>query len=273
MLQLPWHQGRALYYLEIFQTQEIGLTSITESIALLKRNNTLLKRNNISFPRNPLRTHVDSISQIFNDVILQVYDKNMVNIICFEKILAEKIAIFKPNLTLYTDESFQNRATSFALVKRSAAGYEVIRELQLSDNTVIFIAEIVAIIPAISYSRSMNQSSVIFTYSLCTTTALRKKKERNGLYNKILQQKLEPILIHWIPPHIEMQGNEHADKAAIKTINIIQFDKAPCFPKAITNPFRISRKEQNPMSVRPRYNLTWTRNHWTVSLIVRMDSF
>ena len=173
-------------------------------------------------------------------------------------------------MTLYTDGSFQNGATSFVLVKSTAAGYEAIRELRLPDNTGIFIAEIAAIETAISYSKSMNQRSVICTDSLRATMALGKN--RNGLYNNILQQKLkQPILILWIPSHIGVQGNVQADNAAKRAVNITQLYKALCFSKAITNSFRISRKAQNPMCIGPRYNPTLTRNQCVTLTHLRAD--
>lgn len=174
--------------------------------------------------------------------------------------LEERISVHSPNTTLYTDGSYRNGRTSYAIVEQiSPTIFEGIRQARLPDNSGIFIAEIAAIRCAIKFSVEQKKKTLICTDSLSATRALMKNNNR--AYNDMLyHDNNSNIVILWIPSHIGIQGNECADNAARGALDLPEVTETPCFPKALSNPFKAILRQQNPTSRRPKYNENLSRS-------------
>ena len=75
--------------------------------------------------------------------------------IVFKKLFEEKLANIQPNTILYTDGSFSNNTTSYAIVKQEET-FSNIKSARLADHSGIFAAEISAIRNAIQLAPTTN---------------------------------------------------------------------------------------------------------------------
>lgn len=67
-------------------------------------------------------------------------------------------------------------------------------------------------------------------------------------------------MVMWVPSHIGISGNEHADSGAKRALNHTQITEIPCFPNAMTKPFRNIPQLQNSTTGRPKYNENLSRS-------------
>lgn len=99
-------------------------------------------------------------------------------------------------------------------------------------------AEIAAVRNAIRYSIEHGGKCLICTDSLSSVKALINNN--NGAFDDFLyyENSRTEIMVMWVPSHIGISGNEHADSGAKRALNHTQITEIPCFPNAMTKPFR-----------------------------------
>lgn len=199
----------------------------------------LSKKYNLPLPKKPTLTFSSNIT-VSIDAQLAAFSKSKSNPQCFKQMFAEKKSTISPDLVLYTDGSFQDGATSYALVEQtSTTGFTVIKQGLLPMFTGIFTAELTAINEALTYAIEQNCKTLICTDSLSVVNALSKNKK--GLYNNILMRpcSYQQVTLLWIPSHIGIPGNENADLAAKQAFLKPLVYEVPFFPKIITNTFKM----------------------------------
>ena len=107
----------------------------------------LLKDANIYFSTKPIT--FKGSGTLYVDDSLKIYKKDYTNPTVFKKLFEEKLANIQPNTILYTDGSFSNNTTSYAIVKQEET-FLNIKSARLPDHSGIFAAEISAIRNAIN---------------------------------------------------------------------------------------------------------------------------
>jgi len=135
-----------------------------------------------------------------------------------------RIGLYDHSLKIYTDASkTSDNRTSAAFYVPEVKLEENVR---LSDNLTNFAAELVAILLALEWVHSEQNTDkvklvTIFSDSLSAIDALEIGRSvcRPNLVNKILHVLAEipndrPITFVWIPSHIGIQGNEIVDRLA-----------------------------------------------------------
>ena len=138
---------------------------------------------------------------------------------CKQIFLKLKNSKYKHHVMIYTDGSKGNNKTGCAYVVNGHA-YRV----RLTKYTSIFSAELYAVLLAIKHiSRSRKTKFVIFCDSLSVLESIKSNKNKNSLNIKINQLlnsiTNKTIVFEWIPSHVDIQGNELADKAAKESLN------------------------------------------------------
>lgn len=101
---------------------------------------------------------------------------------------------------------------------------------RLNQNFTIMNAELVGIIEAIEYAISMNEFKiVIFTDSQSSCSMLNNNRQKdnyliNHLYTILHLNNIQEVIIQWIPGHIDIVGNDRADRAAKLGINRLEIE-------------------------------------------------
>ena len=116
---------------------------------------------------------------------------------------------------MYTDGSVIDECTGCGITSKLLD-----QQYHLSNNTSIFSAELFAILRAVETTH--NDINTIFTDSLSALQELKKQYSNNTIAQKIQDKILESTKtfnIIWIPSHIGINGNEHADLLAKDAIN------------------------------------------------------
>jgi len=133
---------------------------------------------------------------------------------------------YKDYLHFYTDGSKKEAATSAALVTES----NVFR-CRLTDNASIFSAEARALQMALNAIRINNRNKfVIFTDSRSVLESLEHKRVDNPMILDLLETYQElvdngkEIVFCWVPSHVDIKGNEKADRAAKEALELIPSD-------------------------------------------------
>lgn len=70
----------------------------------------------------------------------------------FIKLFSETVAKFSPEITLYTDGSYYEGATSFAVVRQFSTNFNTIKQSLLPFNSGVFHADLAAIHSAVKYA-------------------------------------------------------------------------------------------------------------------------
>lgn len=219
-----------LFWDVIKSKQDKNLSAIGKILFLLKEFNILL-------PSQPHKRS-STFTKIKVDTSLASWNKAQTNPALFKCLVKEKIQDFSPELVLYTDGSFQNGITSYAVIQ-FAAGQECLKIKQsiLPPFSGIFSAEVAAINTAVNYTAQKDKKTVICTDSLSAVKAIQHNT--TSLYNHIRNIAVsKPILLLWIPSHIGIEGNELADKYAKEATKMVLITEVPCLPQVITNPFK-----------------------------------
>lgn len=117
---------------------------------------------------------------------------------------------------IYTDGSKDGSKVGLGLVSGNVTFSE-----RLPDRCSIYTAELTAILRALEYIENTNaQKAVICTDSLSAVTAFEHLSIDNPLiqlilvlHNSLVEQGFN-VVFCWVPGHMDISGNEKADKAA-----------------------------------------------------------
>ncbi|GBO98716.1 hypothetical protein EVAR_73087_1, partial [Eumeta japonica] len=52
------------------------------------------------------------------------------------------------------------------------------------------------------------------------------------------------IILLWVPSHMEIIGNEHADVGAREALELLEVAEVPCFARALSGPFRYRQNNE-----------------------------
>ena len=96
---------------------------------------------------------------------------------------------------------------------------------KLRDNTSIYSCELYAIYSAITFASTLPQKFIILTDSLSAVESLKTPhNSKHSLVQKISSYihdlPSNKIIIHWIPSHVEIPGNEKADRLAKNSLKL-----------------------------------------------------
>ncbi len=125
--------------------------------------------------------------------------------------------------TIYTDGS-KDEERAGAAVYTNVETYSC----RLPDGATVFSAELKALLLALEHIRkSQNDKFIIFSDSLSALQALQGCDFRNSLlmfflkeYKELTEDHQKTIILCWIPSHIGIPGNEAADKAAKRALDL-----------------------------------------------------
>ena len=133
---------------------------------------------------------------------------------------------------IYTDGSKCGEKVGSAMVHKND-----IRAYHLPDNTSVYVAELFAILQALKYIKLKSLKKVfICTDSLSALMALRSGEMSffvttiRELYNKLHQHNFD-IQFLWVPSHVGITGNEHADREAKSAIALENTTPVKLSPK------------------------------------------
>ncbi|MCU7800748.1 MAG: reverse transcriptase-like protein [gamma proteobacterium symbiont of Lucinoma myriamae] len=129
---------------------------------------------------------------------------------------------FPNHITIYTDGSKQDDKVACATVSSLFTDH-----LRLPDGSSIFSAEAKAIDLAINQiSNQEDEKFIIFSDSLSVLTSLKNPKHPNPIIQQIFRKYFhlssKEIIFCWIPSHVNIQGNEMADKEAKMALNLVE---------------------------------------------------
>ena len=158
------------------------------------------------------------------------------------------------HFAIYTDGSKSQMGVGYAAIS-------INKKLQYSmpDKASIFTAELSAIWSAIEIIKEQPpQKFVIFSDSRSAIEALQNYLPKNSLVQQIkyefhkLYEKYKNVEICWIPAHIDIKGNEEADKAAKAAINMTRSkinvpvsDFIPTLKQNILNKWQVMWNEED----------------------------
>ncbi|XP_017472708.1 PREDICTED: uncharacterized protein LOC108363750 isoform X2 [Rhagoletis zephyria] len=115
---------------------------------------------------------------------------------------------------IFTDGSKSEHNTAFAVVKENG---DLIYGGSLPLYASIYTAEAVAILKAIDYAVIKKGKFAIFSDSFSVIESIKNIYNDNQIASQIRDQLIkhaDKIKIVWIPSHVGIKGNEHADLAA-----------------------------------------------------------
>lgn len=148
-----------------------------------------------------------------------------------QKITVQKLIHedYASHYKLFTDGSKTNEGVGYGIYdyeNRTSFSYK------LNQNFTIMNAELVGIIEALEYAITIGQYKVvILTDSQSGCMALLDNNRENYLvqffYNLVHYNQFQEIIIQWIPGHVDVTGNERADKAAKLGINKFKTERYP----------------------------------------------
>ena len=123
---------------------------------------------------------------------------------------------------IYTDGSKDGEKVGCAFTSGSHSS-----SLRIPDGSPVFTAEAKAIDLALDFINncSLYDKFVIFSDSLSVLKALNHTSSRNTQIQKVLEKhheiaKTNEIIFCWLPSHINITGNETADRKAKEALNL-----------------------------------------------------
>jgi len=129
---------------------------------------------------------------------------------------------YKGFCQLYTDGSLMESRVACAVVSRTSC-----ESVRLPNNTNIFRAELYAIMLAMRLiCKRKEKNFIIFSDSMSSLQALNVFKLELDLIQKVLKDYLyltaigKPVILCWIPSHVNIPGNEKADCAAKSALSL-----------------------------------------------------
>ena len=188
----------------------------------------LLKKAKIDFGEiavnNIPEVPIWNSEQVTVDFTLSEFDKSSTSSAVFESQFNEVKQKYMDFCHIYTDGSkVETKVASAYVCPYGTRGY------RLRDGCSIFTAEVEAINKALTYVNvSSRKSFVIFSDSMSVLQAIESQESKNPLVNRVLQtcqeilSNSEFITICWIPSHRNINGNEHADRAAKDALSKVQ---------------------------------------------------
>ena len=123
---------------------------------------------------------------------------------------------------IYTDGSKDGEKVGCAFISGNHSS-----SLRIPDGSSVFTAEAKAIDLALDFINncSLYDKFVIFSDSLSVLKALNHTSSRNTQIQKVLEKhreiaKTNEIIFCWLPSHINIHGNETADRKAKEALNL-----------------------------------------------------
>lgn len=123
---------------------------------------------------------------------------------------------------IYTDGSKEGDNVGFSVTSES----ETISSFLLPTYSSIFTAEIIAILIALQYTKKFNKKFAICTDSLSSIDAILNINNQTyypSLIRNLLYLQSPNIKLIWVPGHVQIAGNEFADKIAKDTLRSPSF--------------------------------------------------
>lgn len=145
---------------------------------------------------------------------------------CMKQLVLEIIEKYQHHTHIYTDGS---KAGNVAAAAFAIPTEHVYRQMRVSDHSSAYAAELTAIKEAmqwIAQNESETRKYVIFSDSLSVLTSLKRHKSKSRptllgetmeIHNSIA---LSTVEIVWTPSHVDIHGNEIADKLAKESLSI-----------------------------------------------------
>jgi len=145
---------------------------------------------------------------------------------CMKQLALEKIQKYQDHTCIYTDGS---KAGNLAAAAFAIPSEHVYRQMRVCDHSSVYATELTAIKEAMQWvaqNETESRKFVIFSDSLSVLTSLKRYQSKSRptlfdetveMYNRITLSSCEII---WIPSHVDIYGNEIADKLAKEALNI-----------------------------------------------------
>lgn len=147
-----------------------------------------------------------------------------------KQLVMETMQEYQHHTCIYTDGSKAGNVAAAAFVIPSEHVY---CKMRLCDYSSAYAAELTAIKEALQWiaeNDSENRHFVIFSDSLSVVTSLKRSVSKSrptlldetiGVYNSIALSTVEVV---WIPSHLDIEGNEIADRLAKESLTITQIN-------------------------------------------------
>jgi len=146
----------------------------------------------------------------------------------FIKLIAlQMVSMYRSETLIYTDGS---KAEEIVAAAFTIPSIDIDRKFRLCNGSSIYAAELTAIKEAVTWilstENNKNCQYVILSDSLSVLTSIKKNKSdsRPNLFNELMMQlnslESNQIKMIWIPSHVDIKGNERADKLAKEALSL-----------------------------------------------------
>ena len=214
-----------------FITTESPLKNIIQDLykkdfkALKKNTNCVLARAieilrvwniNISITKTPLPSNTSWYIPEHSIIkSMSTIKKHETSNTVYQSLFLEIKNKFKDHTFIYTDASKINNNTSFSITLENS----IIMKSYLPPYSSIFTGEITAIHEAIKFAKQKAGKFAICTDSMGAISAISNHTSQISTYypqtiRELITKLFPKIIIIWVPSHVQIPGNEFADKAA-----------------------------------------------------------
>lgn len=134
-------------------------------------------------------------------------------------LFADLLSDLRPRTPIYTDGSRRGGLTGSGVWCPPVSLLS-----RLSEHSSVFSAELFAIYSAVTYFLGREGTYVIFTDSLSSLHALQSVTPRSHYLvlavASLLARAGDKFLLEWVPAHVGIPGNEHADSLAKQALDL-----------------------------------------------------
>ncbi|KMQ82197.1 non-ltr retrotransposon cats, partial [Lasius niger] len=188
-------------------------------------------------------TTLAGVSLTSQDVLRKLVDLRSVDE--YLSLQWDKSLIPKTSVSYYTDGSKLDGKVGCALVRVESARETHAEMHRLSDNTTVFVAEMLAILQALKHAKSENiQSADIFTDSMSSLMALRSLDIKSVLAEEVkdfVRKHGLEVHFHWVKAHAGIKFNELVDGYAKQATTKVDIDYA--YPRSRCQIKRLAKSE------------------------------
>lgn len=243
------------------QNRKNSISSLSKILTLISAHGCIpLEIPQILSSPPPWKRHLLPI-----DISLSSHNKENTPHQYFRKLHQDLIETLKPIRTLYTDGSYKDNNSTYAVIELKANNEEtIIFQGLLPDAAGSYIAEVTALLKALLMAQTWEAKTLILTDSLSILTGIKSATNNcpNLNYIRSILYNNDNISLAWIPGHSGIKGNEVADTAAKEATRYPYVKELPNIPQLIRRVFIAKANEDLESSWQDEQNFL-RKHHFT----------